>query len=132
MEAAVGSSPGEAFLVETTPGSCENEVVGQENGVVPGSRVVPVVPLGSLLQSVPERPLVVKMDCEGGEWAVLEGVTTSDLAEVAALLIEYHPAPNAKGWPWLVERLVAAGLHPLWHEPDRSRPGLGMAAFVRL
>ncbi len=131
VEGAVGAEPGWAVLREGSSASCENRLLGQNDPDAKHGKDVPVVPLRELLEKVTGSPLVVKMDCEGGEWAALGSVGTADLRNVSALIVEYHPVPESRGWSWLAEDLVGAGLRPLWHEPDPSRPGLGTAVFVR-
>lgn len=135
VEAAVGGTDGSAVLEEGSPGSCENRVrsPGRPAGdaTSPAGRVVPVVALAGLLGRLGPGPVVVKMDCEGGEYPILDGTPAEAWAPVSALLLEYHPVEGTGGWPRLAERFAGLGLWPLWHRPDPLRPGLGTACLLR-
>ncbi len=137
VEAAVGAVAGSAVLDERIAGSGENQARvfnGDPNSAEPGAtggRLVPMVPFADLLASVGPGPSVVKMDCEGGEYAIVGGTASSAWSDVVAVLLEYHPVAGEGGWPWLRERLGDAGLQPLWHRPDQSRPGQGTVCLVR-
>lgn len=132
VEAAVGPHAGMGSLREEQPGSCENQVElaerVSEGPLVPS---VPVVAFRDLLDQVGGGPIVVKMDCEGSEYAIVEGTPTAAWEAVQALLLEYHPVPGTGGWPWLSGRLHELGLQLLWHEPHPSREGLGTVCMVR-
>lgn len=69
------------------PGGC-----GQ---VDPGVGDVPMFPLSGLLP--PDADAVVKMDVEGGEWAVLATVSDEVLRQVRWLTMEWHaPVPDGE------------------------------------
>jgi FkbM family methyltransferase len=64
---------------------------------------------------------LVKMDIEGGEWAIL-GDPRFALAPPRALVLEYHPrlCPNGDPRRTAISALEAAGLRvePVWHRAD--------------
>lgn len=82
-----------------------------------GSRLVPLVDLDSALQALglgDRRVLLLKIDVEGYEPAVIEGAART-LARTGAVVLEYSPdLGQVGGWSagTMVERLAAAGLTP--------------------
>jgi FkbM family methyltransferase len=78
------------------------------------------VPIRDVLPEIAESDLV-KMDVEGGEWAIL-GDPRFRSCPPRALVLEYHPRFCANGDPREAAEsaLAAAGLrvHPVWHRPD--------------
>ncbi len=90
----------------------------------PGSGAIPVeehrVPvrrasaaIGALRRAHPTRDVVLKLDCEGSERAILDDLTrTGELARISACVIEWHAQPGAPDSPQrLRELLHGAGFH---------------------
>ncbi|MEJ2436149.1 MAG: FkbM family methyltransferase, partial [Pseudolabrys sp.] len=82
-----------------------------------GSRLVPQVDLDSALQALGlggRRVLVLKVDVEGYEPAVIEGAART-LARTDAVVLEYSPDLGEGGGlsvDTMVDRLAAAGFTP--------------------
>jgi FkbM family methyltransferase len=59
--------------------------------------------LRDVLEEVSLPLACVKIDIEGGEYALLEGTDDSDWADVPAVLVELHPDPSGRSSPgeWL-------------------------------
>jgi hypothetical protein len=75
------------------------------------------------------RADIVKMDCEGGEYAAILEASSGAWAKVEQLFLEYHPVAGHHVEE-LRGRLSEFGMHLVWHSNGRST-GLGMAYFDR-
>ncbi|MDA8182988.1 MAG: FkbM family methyltransferase, partial [Actinomycetota bacterium] len=72
---------------------------------------------------------LAKIDCEGGEYDIIEAATDATLGRIERLLLEYHPASRSRVLH-LFSRLSNVGLVERWRED--SIPGqLGVVYFDR-
>lgn len=84
------------------------------------SRTVPTTTLGTILSALPQDRVVVKIDIEGMEYAVLEqALNRCELTGVVDLFVDFHgdriPSISRERHNALVERLLAAGYTlPKW------------------
>ena len=74
--------------------------------------------------------VAVKMDCEGGEYAVILRGETECWSRVDYLFLEYHPSRQGT-FNDLVAALRGYGLILGWNSPARNTAELGMAYFSR-
>lgn len=113
--AAVGPQDGVARLVRGHNSVSDHvDFSGQADG-----REIPVVALKSLC----DRPALVKMDIEGGEWPILEGGLPET---VRHLVLEWHPPDDAR------RSLLPNDFVPGdWKLISRDMHGLSMWYFSR-
>lgn len=131
LAAAVAGREGTARLCSSSPADCEARLEeGRDSGTDAGEAVVATT-LGSVLSLAPRGPLLLKMDIEGAEHAVLAATTAAELARVEAVVLEYHPADGLDAARAVRRRLAELGFELAWHAPDPRRAGLGTAAFQR-
>jgi hypothetical protein len=91
-----------------------------QTGAEPACREIETVSLaGNLRANDLDRIDLLKLDCEGGEYTILEGAAPATLARVERLCLEYH-----RGLGTLPERLAIAGLRLLRHRRDTAHTGL--------
>ncbi len=86
--------------------------------------------LWSLMTRHAPPPTIVKMDCEGAEYAAILTSPPGTWDSVEHVILEYHPVPGAH-FSDLRRRLEDLGFHLEWHAPDDRDPNLGMACFDR-
>jgi hypothetical protein len=89
---------------------------------------VPTTTFDAAVAGAPSPPQFVKMDCEGGEYALVYASSPASWASVEAVVMEYHPVAG-ESWDELRSWLGAAGLEVVRHEPHE--PGLGTAWLTR-
>ena len=73
---------------------------------------------------------LLKLDCEGGEYALLDGATAEDLARVSAVVGEYHPAENSVQSSFFA-KLREGGLHEVHSPPNRHLGEAGDFSAIR-
>lgn len=130
VEAAVGGLGGRGVLVQDRPCSWASHIETTLHDSTSTDRdSVSVLSMADLLASAGEGPILVKLDCEGCEYDILENSSGSSWDKVCALLMEYHPVPGREGWPWLMKQLSALGFAVMWHTPVGA--GQGVACVVR-
>ena len=127
VEVAVAETEGDAVLVGGDEASCEASTLSGAEG--PGPRVRTTT-LDALVAAIGAVSDIVKLDCEGAEYAAVLGSTSGLWSHVGEVLLEYHPVAG-HDFAELRTRLEAAGLALVWEVPDASTPGLGMACFRR-
>jgi FkbM family methyltransferase len=88
VRAAVGSRSGTVTITDT-PGSSTTHIVSNSGLVMHAALSVPLLRLDIALQERGVQPFVVKVDVEGFEGDVLDGLGAS-LREVAVLLVEMN------------------------------------------
>ena len=94
-----------------------------------GSEWVDVIAFEELLASSDGPIDLVKMDCEGSEYDIVDSVSAAALGRIERLLLEYHPAPPDRVRQ-LFTMLVHAGLTERWRHDDQ--PGqLGVVYLSR-
>ena len=128
IEAAVAETEGDAVLVGGDEASCEATTLPGSEG--PGPRVRTTT-LDALVAAIGAVPDIVRLDCEGAEYAAVLTSAPDLWCHVDEVLLEYHPVAD-HDFTELRARLEAVGLALAWHVPDASAPGVGMASFRRV
>lgn len=124
---AVAEVDGEIDLWGTDDASCEASVVAGSGG---DPTSVTALSFDSLVALVGGRPDVIKLDCEGGEYAAVLCSAETSWATVQELFLEYHPVPGHT-FEEIRSRLARLGLTLVWDRPDPSSAQLGQAYFAR-
>jgi FkbM family methyltransferase len=135
-EVALADKEGTALLDDNEGGSVHNGLIQQDRRLVDGADalerrhavVVPTTTFDAAVAAAPAPPDVVKMDCEGDEYALVYASAESSWASVSRVVMEYHPVPG-ESWDELRGWLENVGLTVTRHEPDG--PGLGTAWLTR-
>lgn len=101
------------------------------NMVSPGEGIsiphfaAPIVTLGEVVAANAVSDAVLKLDCEGAEYEILQETPTEVLRHFSRILVEYHYGARE-----LVQHLNAAGFHVEFKPPTRvPRPDLGIEAM---
>ncbi len=133
-EAALADKTGTALFDDNSGGSVHNGLMRDDQRLVDGrdaldQRHALEVPTTTFDLSVTDgAPDVVKMDCEGGEYALVYASAPQSWASVRRVVMEYHPVAG-ESWDELRSWFEQVGLVVAAHEP--GRPGLGTAWLVR-
>lgn len=129
--AVVGSADRAVFLREPTPGSGETQVAVQTSPHEPNVQPerVSAVTMEELLTAT-EGLVVVKLDCEGSEYDIVERTPASAWTSVLGIVVEYHPVPQ-RSFEVLGSRLEQAGFRLARREPDHRFPNSGLAWFLQ-
>lgn len=135
-EVALADKQGTALLDDNEGGSVHNGLIQEERRLVDGADAldrrhaieVPTTTFDAAVAAAPAPPDVVKMDCEGGEYALVYASSESSWASVYRVVMEYHPVPG-ESWDELRKWFGNVGLTVTRHEPDG--PGLGTAWLAR-
>jgi FkbM family methyltransferase len=132
VAAAVGTSAGRAVLHQTEAGSA-GATLFSDSPSFPGSSNfevdVDVVDVADAFK-VSGGPELVKLDCEGSEYAIVLDSDSSIWSSVRCVLLEYHPVPG-HSWTDLETRFEDLGFNYAWHDPN-PRIGFGVTMLVRL
>ncbi len=130
IEAAVGGRAGVARLVGEAE-SCRSMLSWDVTGT--GTEVEVLSFREELRRAQSFCRTLIKMDCEGAEYEILDATSDSDWEAVEAILLEYHPVAGRGGWAEIHRRLTSFGFEVDWHENTRGRKDhdLGMAMFIR-
>jgi len=126
VAAAVASSDGEVDLWSAEEGSCEASTVAAGDG---RATRVTARSLTSLVAGAGGHVDVVKLDCEGAEYAAVLESPIAAWTGVERVFLEHHPV-GGHTFAELVARFGEIGLHLVWHQADRDAE-LGMACFAR-
>jgi FkbM family methyltransferase len=108
----------------------DGEVSSENSLIAEGKRrqtEVNGLSIESLFAKLERPPDIVKLDCEGGEYAAILGGFPELWKGTNHLFLEYH----RDGFPELVRRIEEFGLNLVWHEPSPRFQGLGMSYFAR-
>lgn len=70
---------------------------------------------GALALSGFEACDLLKMDCEGAEYEILDAATDDDLRRFRRMVIEYHEGPGLPGGKAVLDRLRRAGFEAVEH-----------------
>ncbi|MDT4891293.1 MAG: hypothetical protein QOE97_328 [Pseudonocardiales bacterium] len=135
-QAAMADKEGEALLDDNSAGSVHNGLVREDHRLVagddaPGSRATVRVATRTFDQAVADAPApfdLVKMDCEGGEYALVYASTPSNWASVQRIVMEYHPVAG-ESWDELRGWFERLGFVVVRHKSED--PGLGTAWLAR-
>lgn len=128
VAAAVAEADGEVDLWGTDDVSCEASIAAG-SGVHSLSSVM-AMSFDSLVALAGGKPDMVKLDCEGGEYAAVLCSAETSWATVQELFLEYHPVPGHT-FEEIRTRLAVLGLTLVWDSPDPRSAELGMAYFAR-
>ena len=135
-EAALADREGTALLDDNAAGSVHNGLVQDDGRLVAGAEnldrrhrvAVRTTTFDAAVAAAPSPPDIVKMDCEGGEYALVYASSPQSWASVSHVVMEYHPVAG-QSWDELRSWLGRAGLTVARHQP--IAPGLGTAWLVR-
>ena len=135
-EVALADKEGTALLDDNDGGSVHNGLIQQDRRLVDGADAldrrhaveVPTTTFDAAVAAAPAPPDVVKMDCEGGEYALVYASSEASWASVSRVVMEYHPVPG-ESWDELRGWFENVGFAVSRHEPDG--PGLGTAWLTR-
>jgi len=135
-EYALADAEGTALLDDNDGGSVHNGLMRAEHRLVEGQDAltdrhaveVRTTTWARAVAQSPAPPQLVKMDCEGGEYALVYGSAPQLWDSVTHVVMEYHPV-EGESWEKLREWFADAGLQVVRHESDR--PGLGTAWLTR-
>jgi FkbM family methyltransferase len=126
-EFAVAGCDGHAYLVSDTATSCEASLLFEDSGGTP----VSVVSFDHVMENLGSGPVLLKLDCEGSEFDILEQSLDSSFSNVQTVLLEYHPRKASSSYASVCAGLERFGFSEVWHDPDPLREGLGLSCFVR-
>jgi FkbM family methyltransferase len=135
-EVALADKEGTALFDDNDGGSVHNGLVRSERRLVEGADAieqrhtvtVPTITFDKAVAEAPAPPQLVKMDCEGGEYALVYASSPESWASVEAVVMEYHPVPG-ESWEELRAWLHDVGLDVVRNVAER--PGLGTAWLAR-
>jgi FkbM family methyltransferase len=126
VNAAIAGQDGSVTFFENEPGSC----IGSLTPTAPGgdhAASVDAMTFGSVTRE--HGPFdVIKLDCEGAEYAIILGSDPSCWQSVMHLIVEYHPSSQGN-WDELGKRLVDLGFILRWHR--HQAPEVGIAYLAR-
>lgn len=94
------------------------------------STLVRTCSFDSLVHGLGDGPLIVKMDCEGGEYGAILRSKPDSWSTVHWLFLEYHPHDTFE-FDEIADRLQDLGLTIVWNDCNSTTPGLGLACFMR-
>jgi len=135
-EYALADAEGSALLDDNDGGSVHNGLMRSDRRLVDGTDAVHerhavavrTTTFDSAVAAAPAPPQLVKMDCEGGEYALVYASSRASWSAVTHVVMEYHPV-EGEAWDKLRSWFADIGLHVVRHESDR--PGLGTAWLTR-
>jgi FkbM family methyltransferase len=137
-EAALAGSTGVAELDDNSSGSVHNGLVGDAGRLVAGAdsaghrHVIEVKALTFADAVAAGGPFdLVKMDCEGGEYALVYASDKHSWASAQRVVLEYHRV-TGESWDELRDWFADAGLHVVREQTDPLAPGLGVAWLDRM
>lgn len=123
---ALSSADGTLKLIDNAGASGLNSINGAPTG---GTAVeVPAVSFRTALDRLGGTVDIVKMDIEGGEYAVLAGSDPSEWGSVQRVVMEYHDV-EGHDFSEVEKFFTAAGMNIVRHEPVTDR--LGVVWFSR-
>lgn len=121
-DVAVGGTARSARLASPSVASGSNSLASA-SGIA-----VEVVSFDEVMASIERGPVLVKMDCEGTETAIIEESAATSFASVQTVLVEHHPAD---GYDRVAVGLARLGFTERWHDADRVHEGLGVACWAK-
>jgi FkbM family methyltransferase len=135
-QAALSDHEGTALFDDNDGGSVHNGLMREDGRLVDGADAltrrhaveVPTTTFDNAVAAAPAPPQVVKMDCEGGEYALVYASSPQSWAHVQVVVMEYHPV-DGESWEKLSAWFRDVGLDVVAHRSEK--PGLGTAWLVR-
>jgi FkbM family methyltransferase len=135
-EVALADKEGTALLDDNDAGSVHNGLMQADQRLVDGVEgldrrhavEVPTTTFDAAVAAAAAPPDVVKMDCEGGEYAMVYASSKALWASVSRVVMEYHPVAG-ESWDELRSWFESVGLSVARHEPKGQ--GLGTAWLAR-
>ena len=135
-ELALAGEEGSALLDDNSGGSVHNGLVRNDRRLVDGDdavltrHAVPVTTttFDRAVAACPRPPDLVKLDCEGGEYALVRASDPANWASVQRVVIEHHPV-RGESWVELGAWFETAGLRLVRHVGTDA--GLGTAWLAR-
>ena len=123
-ERAVAGTTGRARLGASSAASALASLAAEgEDGLD-----VEAISFDDLVAALPAPPVLVKVDCEGGEYGFVPASSPASWASVERLVIEYHPVAG-ESWPALRDWFGDQGLTVQRDEPVGA--GIGTAWLSR-
>lgn len=121
-ELAVAASSGTAWIANVAAGGAHLGTPGEGDGIE-----VAVMGVNEVLAGL-ERVGLMKVDCEGGEFSIIDGIEPEQLAKVAHIVMEFHGPgmphlthlEGAPQWGAMVAKLGEYG-----HLRTLGRPSVG-------
>jgi FkbM family methyltransferase len=134
-ESALADKAGSALLDDNSGGSVHNGLVRSEHRLVDGddalgSRGTVQVSTSTFDDAVRDAGGavdVVKMDCEGGEYALVYASAPESWASVQRVVMEYHPVAG-ESWDELRTWFDGVGLRMVRHKSNAPRLGTAWLA----
>lgn len=133
-ELALADKEGTALLDDNSGGSVHNGLMREDHRLVDGADALDTrhaieVPTTTFdIAVAAAAPELVKMDCEGGEYALVYASSPESWASVQSVVMEYHPVAG-ESWDELRDWFAGVGLEVVKHDP--LAPGLGTAWLRR-
>jgi len=122
-QTAVAARTGSALFDDNGSGGGTNGLVAPGAGGAPGNaKSVPTVGFDDIAGQAPAPVDLVKIDCEGGEYALVKGSAPESWLSVQRVVLEYHPVPG-ETWAWLRGWFEAIGLRVEREESSTDRQG---------
>jgi FkbM family methyltransferase len=100
INAGCGSRKG-SIKIET---EYDKSLAGSELRVSKSGKIIPIIPLSTIVNKYKLKNAVLKIDCEGCEYDIIVKSKNEALRKFSSILIEYH-----YGYPRLGKKLKAAG-----------------------
>ncbi len=116
LEEALAASAGTAELDDNEGGSGKNSLTSAQGSSGVGTITVKTTTFDAAVSALPAPPNVVKIDCEGGEYDLVEASSPESWAAVDRLVIEYHKVPG-HSWDELRRWFDGVGLSVQREEP---------------
>lgn len=126
VPAAVTDADSEVELWDTDDVSCEASLL---RGQRARRTIVDGLSFDTIMARAGGRASIVKLDCEGGEYAAVLGASAASWSTVERLFLEYHPV-DGHTFGELFTRLGELGMRLIWHDRDPCVRELGMAYFA--
>jgi FkbM family methyltransferase len=127
FEQALAGSIGTAEFDDNSGGSGTNSLVGSAQGTV-ATVTVQTTTFDAAVTAAGKPVDLVKIDCEGGEYELVQASSPENWASVQRLVLEYHPVPGHSDKE-LRSFFSGVGLH-VQHEEDLGG-GTGVIWFSR-
>lgn len=130
VQAALAATEGTAQFDDNSGGSVHNGLVVGGERLVDGTDQlaarhtveVPTTTFDKAVADAARPPELVKLDCEGGEYALVYASSPESWQSVQRVVMEYHVV-DGETWDELSAWLAEVGLHVVRHESEAPRIG---------